>query len=199
MFVPEKESTNSSLFQTDVRRRTNLSTATNALRSAAVEAQNDSLGLSSEERLAEMEDELNRIVDRDVETLVEGMEEIIDLSSVGSVDKLRALQDSLAIELRTETLVRSCTSLMALSHSMKMLWLLGDEANRRRIQDARTSPLNSEISKLKSRAAQLIEELKVGPPADSSDHEMNLDPSPPSPSNAGPSNPSVHATDHMPT
>ena len=70
--MPVKEASSSSLFQTDVRRRTNLSTATNALRSAAVEAQNDSLGLSSEERLAEMEDELNRIVDRDVETLVEG-------------------------------------------------------------------------------------------------------------------------------
>ncbi|KAA1083716.1 hypothetical protein PGT21_004994 [Puccinia graminis f. sp. tritici] len=181
MFVPEKEASNSSLFQTDVRRRTNLSTATNALRSAAVEAQNDSLGLSSEERLSEMEDELNRIVDRDVETLVEGMEEIIDLSSVGSVDKLRALQDSLAIELRTETLVRSCTSLMALSHSMKMLWLLGDEANGRRIQDARIRSLNAEIVKLKSRAAQLIEELKVSPSAESSsDHQMNLDPSPPS-------------------
>jgi len=82
MFVPEKDAGSSSLFQTDVRRRTNLSTATNALRSAAVEAQNDSLGLSSEERLAEIEDEMNRIVDRDVETLVEGMEEIVDLSSV---------------------------------------------------------------------------------------------------------------------
>ncbi|KAH9457732.1 hypothetical protein MJO28_004801 [Puccinia striiformis f. sp. tritici] len=185
MFMPVKEASSSSLFQTDVRRRTNLSTATNALRSAAVEAQNDSLGLSSEERLAEMEDELNRIVDRDVETLVEGMEEILELSSVGAVDKLRALQDSLAIELRTETLVRSCTSLMALSHSMKMLWLLGDEANGRKIQDAQTSSLNSEIVQLKSRAAQLIEELKLNPSVETTcDHEMNLDPSPPSSSSA---------------
>lgn len=156
---------------------------TNALRSAAVEAQNDSLGLSSEERLAGIEDELNRIVDRDVETLVEGMEEIIDLSAVGSIDKLRALQDSLAIELRTETLIRSCTSLMALSHSMKMLWLLGDEANGRRIQDARVKALSSEIDTLKSRAATLIEELKVKTKPGSSDHKMNLDPSPPSSSN----------------
>jgi hypothetical protein len=82
MFVPEKEAASGSLFQTDVRRRTNLSTATNALRSAAAETHDDFLGSSSEKRLAEMEDELNRIVDRDVETLVEGMEEIIDLSSV---------------------------------------------------------------------------------------------------------------------
>ncbi|KNZ52568.1 uncharacterized protein VP01_3519g2 [Puccinia sorghi] len=189
MFVPEKDAGSSSLFQTDVRRRTNLSTATNALRSAAVEAQNDSLGLSSEERLAEVEDEMNRIVDRDVETLVEGMEEIVDLSSVKSVDKLRALQDSLAIELRTETLVRSCTSLMALSHSMKMLWLMGDEAHGRRIQEARISSLNSEIAQLKSRAAELIEELKVSSSADSSsNHAMNLDPTPPTAINVEPPN-----------
>lgn len=177
MLIPEKDAgASSSLFQTDVRRRTKLSTATNALRSAAVEARNDSLGLSSEERLAEMEDELNRIVDRDVETLVEGMEEIIDLSSCGSVDKLRALQDSMAIELRTETLIRSCTSLMALSHSMKMLWLLGDEENGRRILSARTESLNSEIDTLKARATKLIEELKVAPSTKSTDQPMNLDP-----------------------
>jgi hypothetical protein len=79
---------------------------------------------------------------------------------------------------------------MALSHSMKMLWLLGDEANGRRIQESQISSLNSEIAQLKARAAQLIEELKMGNSTspDPSDHEMNLDPTPPSSNNAEPSN-----------
>ncbi|MBW0497358.1 hypothetical protein O181_037073 [Austropuccinia psidii MF-1] len=169
MLIPEKDNTSSSssLFQTDVRRRTKLSTATNALRSAAVEAQTDSLGVSSDECLREMEDEANRIIDRDIETLVEGMEEIVDLSMVKSIDKLRALQDSLALELRTETLVRSCTSLMVLSHSMKMMWLLGDEAHGRLVRDRRLKALGAEIEILKSRAKDLMEDLKVEAPSPS--------------------------------
>lgn len=38
--------------------------------------------MSSQDFLKTVEDEMNRIVDRDVETLVEGMEEIVDLSMV---------------------------------------------------------------------------------------------------------------------
>lgn len=78
MSIPEKELLG---FQTDVRRRTNLSTTTNALRSMA-EGPNEGMSMSSQDFLKTVEDEMNRIVDRDVETLVEGMEEIVDLSMV---------------------------------------------------------------------------------------------------------------------
>ncbi|KAI8447097.1 hypothetical protein BY996DRAFT_7743276 [Phakopsora pachyrhizi] len=155
--ISEKDSND---FQTDVRRRTNLLTARNALQSAA-EAPNEILELSSAEYLRHTEDEINRIIDRDVETLVEGMEEIIDLSVVKSVDKLRSLQDSLAIELRTETLIRSCTSLMSLSHSMKMMWLLGDESHSGKVQELRFRELDEEINRLKLKATSLIEQLKI--------------------------------------
>ncbi|KAG0149313.1 hypothetical protein CROQUDRAFT_342308 [Cronartium quercuum f. sp. fusiforme G11] len=165
MSIPEKEASG---FQTDVRRRTNLSTTTNALRSMA-EGPNEGMSMSSHDFLRSVEDEMNRIVDRDVETLVEGMEEIIDLSVVGAPDKLRSLQDSLAIELRAETLVRSCTSLLSLSHSMKMMWLLGDEAHFRKIRDEKVLELTREIKSLKAEVADLMESLK-------SDANVVLDP-----------------------
>lgn len=82
MSIPEKELSG---FQTDVRRRTNLSTTTNALKSTA-EGPNEGMSMSSHDFLRTVEDEMNRIVDRDVETLVEGMEEIIDLTMVSHFD-----------------------------------------------------------------------------------------------------------------
>ncbi|KAH9807744.1 hypothetical protein DFH28DRAFT_1001986 [Melampsora americana] len=174
MSIPEKELSG---FQTDVRRRTNLSTTTNALKSTA-EGPNEGMSMSSHDFLRTVEDEMNRIVDRDVETLVEGMEEIIDLSMVGPVDKLRSLQDSLAIELRSETLVRSCTSLLSLSHSMKMMWLLGDEAHSRNIRDRKVLELTNEIEDIKAEVAGLMNmmksESKLIPDSPISDHQMDF-------------------------
>lgn len=100
---------------------------------------------------------------------------------VGSIDKLRSLQDSLAIELRTETLVRSCTSLLSLSHSMKMMWLLGDEVHLRKIRDQKVTGLTREIEDLKAQASDLMEVLRsdgnlfsVPPPVEvKTDEPMN--------------------------
>lgn len=83
-------------FQTDVRRRTALSTSSNALRplGAAPPSDADDLGSSttSDEYLRGVEEEVNRGIDREVETLIEGMEEILSLASVRplSLHALRA-------------------------------------------------------------------------------------------------------------
>lgn len=86
--LPDASSSGGGAFQTDVRRRTALSTSANALRplgaAASASDTDEGAGVTSDEYLRAVEEEVNRSIDRDVETLVDGMGEIVALASVRS-------------------------------------------------------------------------------------------------------------------
>lgn len=69
--------------QTDVRRRTVLPSTLNNLRNTAASG----LDLTSDEYLDKQEEELNRVVDQNVEQLVEGMKDLVALARVSPTSR----------------------------------------------------------------------------------------------------------------
>lgn len=74
-------------------------------------------------------------------------------------DKTLAMQESLALSLRAETLIRAVTSLLSLTHSLKMMWLLGDEAYTREVRDRKRDEVRREVEEVKEKVAEELERL----------------------------------------
>lgn len=72
------------------------------------------------------------------------------------------MQESLAISLRAETLTRAVTSLLGLTHSLKMMWILGDDAYSRRIRTAKGADVVEDIERIKAAVEQEVRRLKGG-------------------------------------
>ncbi len=89
--------------QTDVSRPSALPTGRlrpTASQAAVLVEQN------STEYLDAVEEEWNKKVDAEVETLVDGMCDIVGLASIGDKDKFRIAQESFQAECRAESMVR---------------------------------------------------------------------------------------------
>lgn len=69
------------------------------------------------------------------------------------------MQESLSLSLRTETLIRSITSLLSLTHSVKMLWLLGDEAYVKEVRDRKREEVRREVEEVKGKVREEMERL----------------------------------------
>jgi len=149
-------------FQTDALRPAALPTASlKPLRTAtgtSVEEQSHTIDQSSEAYLDAVYEDWNKKVDVEVETLVDGMAELVNIANIGNKDKHRIAQEAFEAQCRTESMVsegwmdskqsillcprssiirvidpslhsqvRAATSLLSITHSLKLLFLLSDE------------------------------------------------------------------------
>ncbi|KAF8976064.1 surfeit locus protein 5 subunit 22 of mediator complex-domain-containing protein [Cyathus striatus] len=118
-----------------------------------------SLDQDSAEYLDTIEEEWNKRVDNEVETLVDGMVDLVSLASIADKDKFRIAQESFQAESRAESMVRAAHSLLSITHSMKLLLLLSDEAQIAHRRDAELKLVQEEKDGTKNEAAQLLDEL----------------------------------------
>ncbi|KAK7032302.1 hypothetical protein VNI00_013261 [Paramarasmius palmivorus] len=155
--------------QTDVSRPSALPTAT-LLQRGIPQAQVDQ---NSAEYLDAIEEEWNKKVDLEVETLVDGMVDLVGLASIGDKDKFRIAQESFQAQLRAESMVRAANSLLSITHSMKLLLLLSDEAQIANRRDAELNQVHRERDEAKAKVSALLDELLRRPQskATSNDHE----------------------------
>ena len=97
---------------TDVSRPAALPTANLQLRQTT--SQHPALQnpeLSSAEYLDAVEEEWNKKVDAEVETLVDGMVDLVNLASISNKDKFIVAQESFQAQSRAESMVRALSSL----------------------------------------------------------------------------------------
>ncbi|KAJ3720840.1 hypothetical protein DFJ43DRAFT_1134041 [Lentinula guzmanii] len=144
--------------QTDVSRPSALPTATLLHRTIpqAIIDQN------SDEYLDNIEEEWNKKVDLEVETLVDGMVDLVGLASISDKDKFRIAQESFQAQARAESMVRAANTLISITHSMKLLLLLSDEAQIAHRRDAELKVVQEEKAKAKEQVAVLLDELLRG-------------------------------------
>ncbi|KAI0694385.1 hypothetical protein C8T65DRAFT_666811 [Cerioporus squamosus] len=140
--------------ETDVSRPSALPTA--ALRQRQTQPLLDQ---NSDEYLDAIEEEWNRRVDVEVETLVDGMVDIVALAGVGDKDKFRVAQEAFQAQCRAESMIRAANSLMSTIHSMKLLLLLSDEAQVAKRRDAELRRAQSEKVEAQNQVADLLDEL----------------------------------------
>ncbi|THG95094.1 hypothetical protein EW145_g8023 [Phellinidium pouzarii] len=156
--------------QTDVSRPSALPTA--RLRPSAAQAQSV-VDQNSDEYLDFIEEEWNKKVDVEVETLVDGMVDIVNLASrnlisdasfvsqIGEKDKFRIAQESFQAQCRAESMARAAHSLLSITHSMKLLLLLSDESQIAQQRDRALREARSDAGEAKKKVAELLNELLV--------------------------------------
>ncbi|OJA11150.1 hypothetical protein AZE42_02360 [Rhizopogon vesiculosus] len=158
--------------QTDVSRPSALPTGKLLQRPAFNQALVDQ---NSDEYLDAIEEEWNKKLDAEVEVLVDGMVDIVSLASVrvvctlssytlnlgkiGDKDKFRIAQESFQAQSRAESMVRAANSLLSITHSLKLLLLLSDEAQIAHRRDAELKHVQQEKSEARQKVAELLDEL----------------------------------------
>ncbi|KAG5647328.1 hypothetical protein DXG03_000396 [Asterophora parasitica] len=148
--------------QTDVSRPSALPTA-KLTRGNVAQA---SVEQSSSEYLDTIEEEWNKRVDMEVETLVDGMADLVSLASIGDKDKFRIAQESFQAQSRAESMVRAANSLLSITHSMKLLLLLSDEAQLAHRRDAELKDVQQERDEARQKVSVLLDEiLRPTPPS----------------------------------
>ncbi|OCH83979.1 hypothetical protein OBBRIDRAFT_786742 [Obba rivulosa] len=140
--------------QTDVSRPSALPTAKLLQRQTQ-----PSVDQNSNEYLDAVEEEWNKKVDVEIETLVDGMVDLVGLASISDKDKFRVAQESFQAECRAESMIRSAHSLLSIIHSMKLLLLLSDEAQIANRRDHELRQVQGETEELKKKVAGLLDEL----------------------------------------
>lgn len=147
--------------QTDVPRPSALPTAN--LRSRLAPSQ-PFVDQTSNEYLDNIEEEWNKKVDVEIETLADGMVDLVNLASIGDKDKFRIAQEAFQAQFRAESMIRAANSLLSIIHSMKLLLLLSDEAQIVNRRDAEFKVTQREKEEAKKQVAGLLSEL-LRPPA----------------------------------
>ncbi|KAG6857390.1 hypothetical protein H0H87_004752 [Tephrocybe sp. NHM501043] len=135
--------------QTDVSRPSALPTAKLSRGNAQ-----PSIDQSSAEYLDTIEEEWNKRLDMEVETLVDGM---VDL--IGDKDKFRIAQESFQAQSRAESMVRAANSLLSITHSMKLLLLLSDEAQLAHRRDAELKVVQEEKDEARQKVSELLDQI----------------------------------------
>ncbi|KAJ7643349.1 hypothetical protein DFH06DRAFT_931499, partial [Mycena polygramma] len=142
--------------QTDVSRPSALPTANFLQRGTASQSVVDQ---NSAEYLDAIEEEWNKKVDLEVETLLDGMVDLVGLASIGDKDKFRIAQESFQAQTRAESMVRAANSLLSITHSMKLLLLLSDEAQIAHRRDTELKTVQEEKEDARAQVAALLDEL----------------------------------------
>ncbi|KAG1882164.1 hypothetical protein F4604DRAFT_445748 [Suillus subluteus] len=140
--------------QTDVSRPSALPTAKLLQRPTFNQALVDQ---NSDEYLDAIEEEWNKKLDAEVEVLVDGMVDIVSLASIGDKDKFRIAQESFQAESRAESMVRAANSLLSITHSLKLLLLLSDEAQIAHRLDAELKHVQQEKNEARQKVAELLD------------------------------------------
>ncbi|KAJ7708788.1 hypothetical protein B0H17DRAFT_1155902 [Mycena rosella] len=146
--------------QTDVSRPSALPTANFLQRGTASQSLVDQ---NSAEYLDTIEEEWNKKVDLEVETLLDGMVDLVGLASIGDKDKFRIAQESFQAQSRAESMVRAANSLLSITHSMKLLLLLSDEAQIAHRRDTELKTVQEEKEDARAQVAALLDELMRRP------------------------------------
>ncbi|KAJ7230603.1 hypothetical protein GGX14DRAFT_583954 [Mycena pura] len=141
--------------QTDVSRPSALPTANLLPRGAA----SGSAAQNSAEYLDAVEEVWNKKVDAEVEALLDGMVDLVGLAGIGDKDKFRVAQEAFQAQSRAESMVRAANSLLSITHSMKLLLLLSDEAQIAARRDAKLNTLQEEKDAARAEVAALLDEL----------------------------------------
>ncbi|KAK0204950.1 hypothetical protein DFS33DRAFT_1382849 [Desarmillaria ectypa] len=142
--------------QTDVSRPSALPTANLLQRGSTLQSLVDQ---NSSEYLDAIEEEWNKKVDLEVETLVDGMVDLVSLASIGDKDKFRMAQEAFQAQSRAESMVRAANSLLSITHSMKLLLLLSDESQISQRRDGELTAVRKEKSEARQKVAALLDEL----------------------------------------
>ncbi|KAJ3551561.1 hypothetical protein NM688_g4632 [Phlebia brevispora] len=142
--------------QTDVSRPSALPTANLRRKDAQ-----PTIDQNSEEYLESIEEQWNKKVDVEVETLVDGMVDLVSLASIGDKDKFRVAQEAFQAECRAESMIRAAHSLLSIIHSMKLLLLLSDETQIANRRDQEMSLVRREKEETKKKVAALLNELLI--------------------------------------
>ncbi|KAJ8521324.1 hypothetical protein ONZ45_g1970 [Pleurotus djamor] len=162
--------------QTDVSRPSALPTANLLKRQRNISSQ-ASIDQNSDEYLDSIEEEWNKKIDMEVETLVDGMVDLVSLASVGDKDKFKVAQEAFQAQCRAESMVRAANSLLAVTHSMKLLLLLSDEVQIAHRRDTELKDLREESDGAKRQVATILDELfgrsQADPPLVSADEQIS--------------------------
>ncbi|KAG9099771.1 hypothetical protein FRC06_004870 [Ceratobasidium sp. 370] len=117
---PQPFQTDARPFHTDASRRTALP---HALLKSSVQVP----AVDSETFLQNHEEEWNRLVDAEVEALAEGMADLVGIASIEGKDRFQIAQEAFQAECRAESIAIAANSLLSITHSLKLMFLLGDE------------------------------------------------------------------------
>ncbi|KAH9838307.1 uncharacterized protein C8Q71DRAFT_750387 [Rhodofomes roseus] len=121
---------------------------------------------NSNEYLDAIEEEWNKKVDLEIDTLVDGMVDLVGLASIGDKDKFRIAQEAYQAECRAESMIRAAHSLVSIIHSMKLLLLLSDESQIANRRDAEMRDVQAEKEDLRQQVAAKLDDILHPRPAD---------------------------------
>ncbi|CAE6422899.1 unnamed protein product [Rhizoctonia solani] len=153
MSLPPTNPASGSTFQTDARFRTALPTA--SLKSSITVPQVD-----SETFLQNHEEEWNRLVDFEVENLAEGMADLVGIASIEGKDRFQIAQEAFQAECKAENMAIAANSLLSITHSLKLMFLLGDEEYITQRREDRLKTAVTDIAAAKSRFEKAWDGLK---------------------------------------
>ncbi|KAI0034209.1 hypothetical protein K488DRAFT_45911 [Vararia minispora EC-137] len=140
--------------QTDVSRPAALPTANLGLRTTQ-----HKVGEGSNEYLDKIEAEWNAKVDVEIQTLADGMVDLVNLASIKDKDKVRVAQEAFQAQFRAESMVRAANSLLSIIHSMKLLLLLSDQAQIVSRRDAELLETEKDKDEIKKKVAEVLNDL----------------------------------------
>ncbi|KAJ7065238.1 hypothetical protein C8F01DRAFT_1218711 [Mycena amicta] len=168
--------------QTDVSRPSALPTANLIPRAnnAVLAGQPGVSEQNSKEFLTAIEEEWNRKIDVELEALLDGMVDLVGLASIGDKDKFRIAQEAFQAQSRAESMVRAANSLLSITHSMKLLLLLSDEAQITTRRDVEIKVVQEEKEAARAQVAALLDELirrpeEAGIPVSKADDAMKME------------------------
>ncbi|KAG8859321.1 hypothetical protein FRB96_004536 [Tulasnella sp. 330] len=130
--------------------------------------------VDSETYLREVEEEWNKKIDEQVDILVHNMVDLVDIAKVENKDHFRASQEAFQAELKAESMVQAISSLLSLTHSLKLMLLLSDEREIAQRRQEEIKILRQDIDAAKARAVELWEELAMSGPMPSNPSTINL-------------------------
>ncbi|KAF8604228.1 hypothetical protein BDV93DRAFT_472202 [Ceratobasidium sp. AG-I] len=145
--------TDSRAFQTDASRRT-------ALPHASLKSSIQVPAVDSETFLQNHEEEWNRQVDVEVEALAECMADLVGIASIEGKDRFQIAQEAFQAECRAESMAMAANSLLSITHSLKLMFLLGDEQYITQRREERLRGAITDISAAKSRVEKAWDGLR---------------------------------------
>merc|ERR1711971_1419230 len=93
--------------------------------------------LQSEESLDELSEKTNKMIDENVDTLIDAFRSILEASSLSDRHLSRITQDSLQMEVKADAMVRAAQQLSQLNRALATSLLLSKAASAEALRDRR--------------------------------------------------------------
>jgi len=117
--------------------------------------------VNSDEYLDQLQEEWNRKIDDQVEILVNNMVDLVNIAQIGNKDQFRVAQEAFQAELKAESMVLAASSLLSLTHSLKLMLLLSDEREIAERREQELLHLRKDIDEVKEKAIQQWETIST--------------------------------------